>query len=62
MVRFIISDFREGKRDRVPIWMNKNGRSMLVTYMAVRDKDRKYVGTMEIVQDMEEAREHFLKK
>ncbi len=59
MVRAIISDFRSGKRDQVPVWMEKNGRTMLVTYMAVRDKQGQYVGTMEIVQDMEFARQHF---
>lgn len=35
---------------------------MLVTYMAVRDKTGKYVGTAEFVQDMEFAKEHFGKK
>ncbi len=59
MVRAIISDFREGKRDRVPVWMNKGGRDMLVTYMAVRDHQGTYVGTLELVQDMEFAKEHY---
>lgn len=61
MVRAIINDFRSGKRDQVPVWTEKNGRSMLITYMAVRDKQGQYVGTMEIVQDMEFARKHFAK-
>ena len=61
MVRAIIGDFRKGVRDSVPIWMNKNGRAMLVTYMAVRDRNQKYLGTVEIVQDMEFAKEHFSK-
>lgn len=47
--------------DRVPIWMEKNGRTMLVTYMAVRNKAGEYLGTVEIVQDMEFAKEHFTK-
>ena len=34
---------------------------MLVTYMAVRNKDNEYLGTMELVQDMEFAKEHFAK-
>ena len=59
MVRAIIDDFRSGRRDSVPVWMEKGGRSMLVTYMAVRDKQRGYLGTVELVQDMEFAREHF---
>lgn len=61
MVRSIIEDFRAGKRDRVPVWMDKGGRTMLVTYMAVRDEDGGYLGTMELVQDMEFAKEYFRK-
>lgn len=59
MVRKIIEDFRNGTRDQVPVWMNKNGRAMLVTYMAVQDRNQQYIGTVEVVQDMEFAREHF---
>ena len=59
MVRKIIEDFRNGVRDQVPVWMNKNGRTMLVTYMAVRDRNQRYLGTVEVVQDMEFAKEHF---
>lgn len=47
------------KMKKIP--MEKGGRTMLVTYMAVRDKSRNYLGTMEIVQDMEFAKEHFSK-
>lgn len=60
MVRKIIEDLRNGTRDQVPVWMNKNGRVMLVTYMAVRDRNHEYIGTVEVVQDMEFAREHFI--
>lgn len=58
-VRRIIGEFREGTLDRVPVWMDKGGRTMLVTYMAVRDESGEYMGTMELVQDMEFAKEHF---
>ena len=61
MVRAIIDDFRNGRRDLVPVWLMKNGRATLVKYMAVRDSSGNYLGTMEIVQDMEEARRHFEK-
>ena len=60
MVRQIIDDFRHARRDFVEVWMEKGGRTMLVRYMAVRDKNGKYLGTMELVQDMEFAKEHFL--
>lgn len=61
-VRRIIQEFKEGTLDEVPIWMDKNGRTMLVTYMAVRDTQGKYLGTMELVQDMEFAKKHFESK
>lgn len=60
MVRAIIEDFRTNKRSQLPVWMEKNGRSMLVNYMAVRDYEGKYLGTVEVVQDMEFAKQHFL--
>lgn len=59
-VRHIIGEFRKGTLDKVPIWMEKNGKTMLVTYMAVRDAAGTYLGTMELVQDMGFAKEHFL--
>ena len=59
MVHAIIADLQAGKRDRVSVWMEKNQHVTLVTYHAVRDSQGKYVGTMETVQDMEEARKHF---
>ena len=62
MVRSIIDDFRNGVRDRVPIWMEKGGRTMLVQYMAVRDNAGTYLGTVELVQDMEFAKKHFEQK
>ena len=59
MVRMIIENFREGKEDEVPIWMEKGGKPFLVRYMAVRDKEQNYVGTLEAVTDMTEVKEHF---
>ena len=59
-VRHIIGEFRKGTLDKVPVWMEKNGKTMLVTYMAVRDAAGTYLGTMELVQDMGFAKEHFL--
>ena len=61
-VRGIIEEFRNNTLDKIPIWMEKNGRTMLVTYMAVRDNAGKYLGTMELVQDMEFAKEYFKDK
>ena len=59
MVRMIIGNFRDGKEDEVPIWMEKGGKPFLVRYMAVRDKEQNYVGILEAVTDMTEVKEHF---
>ena len=59
MVRMIIGNFRDGKEDEVPIWMEKGRKPFLVRYMAVRDKEQNYVGTLEAVTDMTEVKEHF---
>ena len=61
IVKSIIEEFREGVRDSVPIWMEKEGKTMLVTYMALRDQNKSYLGTVELVQDMEFAKKHFRK-
>lgn len=60
MVRQMIDDFKNNRRDEVSVWMEKGGHTFLVKYMAVRDHKGKYVGTMELVQDMNFAKEHFL--
>ena len=59
MVRTIIGNFREGKEEEVPIWMEKGGKPFLVRYMAVRDREKNYVGTLEAVTDMTEVKEYF---
>lgn len=62
MVRMIIQEFREGKRDSVEVWNSRGGEPVLIRYMAVRDKEGKYIGTLECVQRMGFAKEHFLKE
>lgn len=62
MVRSIITSFREGHSSVVTRWATKRGRVMLVQYFAVRNKTGKFIGTLELVQDMEFAKEHFLKQ
>lgn len=59
MVRSIIESFKNHTRDSVPVWMEKQGKPFLVTYYAVRDKKDIYLGTVEVVQDMQFAKEHF---
>ncbi len=59
MVREIIGMFKSGAKDQLGIWMNKEGHDCYVLYMAVRDETGKYLGTMELVQEMDFAKEHF---
>ena len=55
----IIDSFRKGDRDNVAVWLEKQGRPFYVNYMAVRDQNNNYIGTLELVQDMQFAKDHF---
>lgn len=59
IVRGIIESFRNGERDNVAVWLEKVGRPFYVNYMAVRDQNNNYLGILELVQDMQFAKEHF---
>lgn len=59
IVRGIIDSFRKGDRDNVAVWLEKQGRPFYVNYMAVRDQNNKYIGTLELVQDMQFAKDYF---
>ena len=59
MVQSIIEDFKKGHRDYVDVWNYRDNEPVLVKYMAVRDKDNNYVGTLECVQKMGFAQKHF---
>ena len=59
IVRGIIESFRKGERDNVAVWLEKVGRPFYVNYMAVRDQNNNYLGTLELVQDMQFAKDHF---
>ena len=62
MVRRIIDDFRNNRNSRIPIWMEKEGKTMPITYTTVRDRNGKYIGIVELVQNMTEAKEYFTNK
>jgi len=52
IVNKILDSFKTGKRDVAEFWINLKGRLVHIRYFAVRDKDRKYLGTMEVTQDI----------
>ncbi|MGO5173521.1 DUF438 domain-containing protein, partial [Atopobiaceae bacterium LCP21S3_F7] len=59
MVRQVIGALRSGEQDSVDVWMEKDGEPVLVRYMAVRNREGTYLGTLEAVQRMGFARDHF---
>jgi len=52
IVNRIVDSFKEGKRDVAEFWITLNNRLIHIRYFAVRDKNGKYLGTMEITQDL----------
>lgn len=51
-VNRILTDFKNGKRDKAPFWIDLNGRKVLIEYFPVRDKSGKYLGTIEVTRDI----------
>ncbi len=52
IVQQILDDFKAGKRDVAPFWLNLDGRFIYIRYFAVRDKADNYQGTLEVTQDI----------
>ena len=51
-VNEVISDLRSGKRDVAEFWIDLNERKIYIRYFAVRDKVGKYLGVLEVTQDI----------
>jgi PAS domain S-box-containing protein len=52
IVNRIIEAFRKGEKDSAEFWITLDNRLVHIRYFAVRDKDGKYLGTMEVTQDL----------
>lgn len=52
VVNRILEAFRKGEKDVAEFWINVNNRLIHIRYFAVRDKNGKYLGTMEVTQDI----------
>jgi len=52
IVNKILEAFKTGKKDVAEFWIQKGNRLIHIRYFAVRDKDGKYLGTMEVTQDL----------
>jgi len=51
-VNQLLSDFKGGKRDSAEFWIDLKGRKIYIRYFAVRDKTSRYLGTLEVTQDI----------
>ena len=56
VVSKIVESFKNGKKDVAEFWINLNNRFVHIRFFAVRDADGKYLGTMEVVQDLTEIK------
>lgn len=52
----ILSDFRSGRHNVAEFWINFRGRFVHIRYLAVRDKEGRYLGTLEVTQDLTRLR------
>jgi len=52
VVNRILEAFKRGEKDVAEFWIGKGDRLIHIRYFAVRDKDGKYLGTMEVTQDI----------
>jgi PAS domain S-box-containing protein len=48
----ILEAFKNGKKDVTEFWINLKGRQIYIRYFPVRDKTGKYLGTLEVSQDI----------
>ena len=48
----ILENFRNNRRDSADFWIDSNGRKIYIRYFAVRDKKGKYLGCLEVTQDI----------
>ena len=51
-VERILSDFRAGREDVAEFWIDFHGKFVHIRYFAVRDREGKYLGTLELTQDV----------
>jgi len=50
VVNQILEDFRNKKRDSASFWIDLKGQKIYIRYFAVRDKEGKYLGCLEVTQ------------
>jgi PAS domain S-box-containing protein len=56
IVNRILEAFKKGEKDVAEFWIQKGDRTIHIRYFAVRDKNGKYLGTIEVTQDITELK------
>jgi DUF438 domain-containing protein len=56
VVEKILSEFKNGNRDKAEFWLQLEGKFIHIRYFAVRDSEGNYKGTMEVSQELSELR------
>jgi len=56
VVEQILNDFKSGAKDHEDFWINMHGMMVYIRYFAVRDEKGKYVGALEVSQEISEIR------
>ncbi len=51
-VQKIVSSFKDGTRDSAEFWINLKGKMIYIIFFAVRDENGKYMGALEVAQDI----------
>ena len=49
--------FKSRDKDTASFWLNVNGEMVYIKYIALRNSEGEYMGTLEIVQETNEIRE-----
>jgi uncharacterized protein len=56
VVEQILQDFKSGKEESCPFWINMQGKFIHIEYFALRNDQGEYLGTLEVSQDLTEKR------
>jgi hypothetical protein len=56
IVEQILHDFSSGKASKAPFWIQMGGKFIHIEYLALRDKNGEFLGTLEVSQDLTEKR------